>query len=409
MTWAAALPVKQIGTIVSVAVPAPRGCDLACPYCYIKQREEHATSTALREQDYADFVDGLAVEEPLCAICIQGYEPLLPKSYPYTRAIKRAALQLGLPTSLVTNGTHLTQRVSVFSKLLPAKIVASLNKTEAAVHDRERGNAGAFDDAILGLPTSVVTNGTQVRQHVEALPKPRPARIAVSLDSAQTAAHDKTRGKAGAFEDAIAGLPTSVVTNGTHLRQHVEALLKPRLTRITMSLDSPQAEIHDKARGKVGAFEDAFAGLRYAIGAPVFEKALVVTSVLMPEKHEQLMDMPALLAELGGERWVANALVKVGNVDALGGPVSERNEMLDDLLLLEAEAHQHGIEMTVDNEFNGLSDDDCPFVLIKVEAFRIKRLLRPQGVFRVMPDGRCYFSTDILEADQGEYAALIAW
>lgn len=115
------------------------------------------------------------------------------------------------------------------------------------------------------------------------------------------------------------------MTNGTHLRQHVPALSKLRPARIAVSLDSAEAAVHDKARGKTGAFDDALSGLRYALSLPALKKALVVTSVLMPRKIDRLMGMPALLADLGIDRWVVNALLKVGDGDKLGGPYGHRH------------------------------------------------------------------------------------
>jgi sulfatase maturation enzyme AslB (radical SAM superfamily) len=290
MSWAAAAPAsleEDAEIIVSLVIPASKGCDLACPFCYIKQRREDATSTSMTAQDYVAFVENVAAFDPVAAICIQGYEPLLPESFSYTQEILAAGQRLGIATSLVTNGTHL-------------------------------------------------------RQHVPALSKLRPARIAVSLDSAEAA-------------------------------------------------------VHDKARGKVGAFDDALAGLRFAVSVPVLKKALVVTSVLMPKKRERLMGMPALLAELGIERWVVNALVKTGKDGKSGGPAGERGAILDDLLALKAEADGQGIDMVVDDEFGRLSDDDRARELMEIEALRIKRLVRPEGVYRLVPTGHCSKGTDILK------------
>lgn len=293
MSFTVALPSsldpENCGSILTIVVPAPNGCNLSCPFCFIKQRDEKAESTSLSPNAYIDFIKGLTSRDVINAICIQGYEPLLPESFAYTQDILAYGQRLGISTSLVTNGTHL-------------------------------------------------------RQHVPALSKLRPARIAVSLDSADAA-------------------------------------------------------VHDKARGKAGAFDDAIAGLRYAVSVPVLKKALVVTSVLMPRKRDRLMGMPTLLAELGIDRWVVNALVKVtkGDDDKLSGPAGERNAVLDDLLALKAEADRHGIDMVVDDEFGRLSDDDRARELMEIEALRIKRLVRPEGVYRLVPTGHCSKGADILK------------
>ena len=214
---------------------APSGCDLACPFCFIDQRQEAATRDNVVDYQY---VNGSPVK---------GFEPLSPESFIYTRGILASGERSSVPTSLVTNGTHL-------------------------------------------------------RQHVSALSKLRPMRIAVSLDSAD---------------------PT----------------------------------IHDKARGKVGAFDDTLAGLKFAFSVPALKKALIVTSILMPQQRSRLTGMPALLSELGIDRWVVNALIKVSKADKLGGPASDCHAILDDLLVLKAKADRYGIDMVVDEEFGRLSED----------------------------------------------------
>ncbi len=290
MSWAAALPAnlgENEANVLTFVVPAPGGCDLSCPFCYISQRRENAGSTNLLPSDYVIFINTITFQKPVSAICIQGYEPLLPDSFAYTQEILAAGQRFGIPTSLVTNGTHL-------------------------------------------------------RQHVPALSKLRPARIAVSLDSAEAA-------------------------------------------------------VHDKARGKVGAFDDTLSGLKFAVSVPALKKALVVTSILMPKKRDRLMGMPKLLSELGIDRWVVNALVKVGRGGKLGGPAGERRAILDDLLVLKAEADRFGIDMVVDDEFGRLSEDDYARELMDVEALRIKRLVQPEGVYRLVPTGHCSKGADILK------------
>ena len=292
MTWGAALPetlnyLTPSPEILTLVVPAPNGCNLDCPFCYITQRREYTKSINLQPHDYSCFVECITSRKSASIVCIQGYEPLLPDSFTYTRAILQTGQRLGIPSSLVTNGTHL-------------------------------------------------------RQHVPALSKLRPARVAVSLDSADPA-------------------------------------------------------VHDKARGKVGAFDDALTGLTFSVNAPVLKKALVVASILMPKRRERLMGMPKLLSELGIDRWVVNALVKVGRGDKLGGPVGERRAILDDLLVLKAEADRFGIDMVVDDEFGRLSEDDYARELIDIEALRIKRLVQPEGVYRLVPTGHCSKGADILK------------
>ena len=57
----------------------------------------------------------------------------------------------------------------------------------------------------------------------------------------------------------------------------------------------------------------------------------------------------------------------------------------------------HGIDMVVDDEFGRLSDYDRAKELMEVEALRIKRLARPEGVYRLVPTGHCSKGADILK------------
>ncbi len=145
------LPHSMALPILTFIVPAPAGCNLKCPYCYIDRRNEAARSLDLSPADYVRFIEQAAARETIGAICLQGYEPLLPESMPYTRAILAAGRRLGIPTSLVTNGTYLARWVDELAALQPHKIAVSLDAADPATHDRSRGKAGAFEDALLGL------------------------------------------------------------------------------------------------------------------------------------------------------------------------------------------------------------------------------------------------------------------
>lgn len=291
MSFGAALPAgleRAENAVLTFVVPAPNGCNLACSFCYIRQRQERATELHLEPAHYAKFIEDFVRRISTGAICIQGYEPLLPEAFRYTQEVLATGKRLGIPTSLVTNGTYL-------------------------------------------------------RQHVPSLAKLQPARIAVSLDSAD-------------------------------------------------------ADTHDALRGKVGAFSNTFQGLKFAVSVPVLESALVVTSVLLPKKRKHLIGMPSLLSTLGIDRWVINTLVKVGKEEQLGGPVGERSAIFEDLLALRAEADRFGIDMVTDDEFGRLSEEALSLKVAEIEALRIKRLSCPEGVYRLVPTGHCSKGIDILNS-----------
>ncbi|MEM9627059.1 MAG: radical SAM protein [Pseudomonadota bacterium] len=288
MTAQAALPhsIAQTGVIVTLITPAPNGCNLRCPFCFIRQRGEDQAQSALKPKDYAHFVERAAAGGPVAAVCIQGYEPLLPEAMAYTRAILRTGRRLGIPTSLVTNGVEL---------------------------------APAVDElAALGI-----------------------GKIAVSIDAADAASHDRQRGKAGAWAAAIEGL-----------RRAVSKL--PDTTELT------------------------------------------VTSVLIPKRRHQLEGMPELLKGLGVKRWVVNALRKI-EPGRSGRPWGNRSTILEDMTVLQRLAERHGIDFCVDDEFDTLRQDDLGDDVARIEALRVRRLERPSGVFRLLPDGRCSLGREILE------------
>ena len=236
--------------------------------------------------DYVSFIEQVAAREEIGAICLQGYEPLLPESFAYTQAILAAGTRLGVPTSLVTNGTHLARWVDELAALQPQKIAVSLDSSDAATHD--------------------------------------------------------------------------------------------------------------KSRGVVGAFEEAMQGLRRAAKNPALQPVLVLASILMPRKHDRLLGMPALAADLGIDHWVVTILQDVGK-DEIGGPVGERRRTFQDLLVLKREAEKHGLHFVVDDEFGQLSEDDVERDVVDINALRIRRFVRPSGTFRLLPTGQCSMGLEILK------------
>ena len=129
MTADAALPktITQPGAIVTLITPAPHGCNLSCPFCFIRQRGEDQAESLLKPKDYVHFVEQAAAGGPVAAVCIQGYEPLLPEAMAYTRAILATGRRLGIPTSLVTNGVELANAVDELAALRLSKIAVSID------------------------------------------------------------------------------------------------------------------------------------------------------------------------------------------------------------------------------------------------------------------------------------------
>ncbi len=271
------------GTILTFVIPAFGGCNLACPYCFIDQRGENNLPDTLWAGDYGRFVRQVISSRPVASVCVQGYEPLLPDTFPYTRVILATGKWLEIPTSIVTNGTYLTDWLDDLRILSPA--------------------------------------------------------------------------------------------------------------RLSVSLDAAEAEAHDRQRRKRGAFATTLEGLRRAAACLTENTELVVTSVLLPKRRAQLDGMPKLLGEIGVNRWVVTALQKVQE-DRRGGPVGEREKTLADLRILRGHAEAAGIDFKVDDEFDGLASEGKPD---EFEKNRIRRLIDRDGVYRLVPDGRCSKGRDILQ------------
>ena len=184
MTSEVALPnaIAEIGTIVTLIIPAPNGCNLSCPFCFIRQRGEDQAEPVLKPKDYVHFIKQVAVGGPVAAVCIQGYEPLLLEAMAYTRSILATGRRLGIPTSLVTNGVELANALDELAALGIAKIAVSIDADDPESHDRQRGKVGAWSAAIEGirqavkkLPVSTELTVTSVlipkrRHYLEGMP-----------------------------------------------------------------------------------------------------------------------------------------------------------------------------------------------------------------------------------------------
>jgi MoaA/NifB/PqqE/SkfB family radical SAM enzyme len=273
------------GQFLTFVVATPGGCNLSCSYCIVRQRREIA-ETCLTPNDLVRFVREAVEQRPTFALAIQGYEPLLAESLPFTQAILGTGRFLRIPTSLVTNGTKLAGAVDLLTTLAPSK-------------------------------------------------------IAVSLDAAS-------------------------------------------------------ADVHDRLRGAAGAWAAAVGGTRRAIDALAPATRIVVSSVLLPSRRHYLDAMPALLREIGINRWIINPLLRVGDRHA-GGPVAARASLFRELLVLQAAARREGVRLTVDDEFGNLGHDAACMSDPLLRALHVRTLPRNVEIFRLTPSGQCSVGDDILK------------
>jgi MoaA/NifB/PqqE/SkfB family radical SAM enzyme len=272
------------GKFLTFVVPALTGCNLKCSFCLVRQRRE-ITETRLKPADFARFIREVADRKPIFALAIQGYEPLLSESLPYTQAILAAGRFLGLPTSMVTNGVRLADSVDLLQALSP--------------------------------------------------------------------------------------------------------------TKIAVSLDAAQPEVHDRIRGVNGAWDASVAGLKRALQILVPRTRLVVQSVLLPSRRHHLDAMPARLREIGVDRWIINPLLRVGD-DHAGGPVGDRARLFRDLLILQEAADRGGVRLTVDDEFGNLGRDVASVFQPELPALHLRTLPSNIEIFRLTPSGQCSTGDGIL-------------
>ena len=141
--------------------PAER-CNQHCPNCYITEVAKEPVQTFDRTpEDYARFVqDFLDVAIPVLSVKFQGYEVTLPRSWAYLEAVFRLAQLHDIRRGFITNGMLLHRWTDRIQALDPARITVSLDGASAAINDRFRGLAGAFE-----------ATTTSVRRFLEAAPE----------------------------------------------------------------------------------------------------------------------------------------------------------------------------------------------------------------------------------------------
>lgn len=147
--WPSELKVNDAGLALTFVVPAS-ACNLACDFCAITNRKE-IHDTRLTVSDYVYFLSDIAKREPLSIVAIQGYEPLLPEAWKFTKAILSAAREFGVPRSIVTNGILLHRRAHELADLSPTGVTVSIDSFIAAEHDKLRGRVGAFTRTVAGV------------------------------------------------------------------------------------------------------------------------------------------------------------------------------------------------------------------------------------------------------------------
>ena len=138
------------GKFLTFVVPASGGCDLKCKFCIIRQRGESG-GRYLRPRDLLRFIGEAARAGRIFGLAVQGHEPLLPESIPFTRAILSIGQLLGVKTSIITNGTHLRKNAELLRLLKPTQLGVSLDSASSSLHDELRGRSGAWGATVDGI------------------------------------------------------------------------------------------------------------------------------------------------------------------------------------------------------------------------------------------------------------------
>jgi heme b synthase len=130
-----------------VAWEITRSCNLFCAHC----RSSSTSSTykdELTTEECLGLVDGiLDVGKPV--IIISGGEPLL---RPDLFQIARYAVEKGIRVVMGTNGTLITDEIAHKLKAIPvSRVAVSIDFPTPELQDRFRGKAGAFQAAMAGI------------------------------------------------------------------------------------------------------------------------------------------------------------------------------------------------------------------------------------------------------------------
>jgi radical SAM protein with 4Fe4S-binding SPASM domain len=149
-----------------------KGCNLRCVHCRASATELSSPSD-LSTQAARDIIDQIAaVSSPI--LVLSGGEPLFRRDI---FQLAQYGTNQGLRVALATNGTLVTTEVA--QKIVDSgikRVAISLDGADAATHDKFRGIPGAFDAAIAGfrnlkaLGMSVQINTTIARHNAQQLP-----------------------------------------------------------------------------------------------------------------------------------------------------------------------------------------------------------------------------------------------
>ena len=138
-------------------VPAPRGCNLNCPYCAVALRNE-AHDINLDDSQYLLFLDGALQFPRLKKVAIVGYEPTLDESVELTLSLLLNAKLAGVETSMNTNGLNFPKHADRLARVVDT-VMISLDSNQPQTNDRMRGFKGTYVGTVAGIKKAIECMG----------------------------------------------------------------------------------------------------------------------------------------------------------------------------------------------------------------------------------------------------------
>jgi heme b synthase len=143
-----------------VAWEITKSCNLFCAHCRASSDSHRYSGELTTEECYRVIDQILEVGRPI--IILTGGEPLMRQD---VLQIAQYAVARGLRVVMGTNGTLVTRDVALQMKAIPvSRVGISLDFPEADRQDEFRGKAGAFDAAMAGI-TSARRAGVEVQMN----------------------------------------------------------------------------------------------------------------------------------------------------------------------------------------------------------------------------------------------------
>ncbi|MEO1272866.1 MAG: radical SAM protein, partial [Myxococcota bacterium] len=101
------------------------------------------------------------------------------------------------------------------------------------------------------------------------------------------------------------GMRVNLTTNGTRIdKDTVKALIKLPVRSITLSIDSPVAQIHDTVRGRDGAFKRTVKTLDRLLERRTRKTRIRINTVISPRNIASMVEMPAFLRTRPVDGWL---------------------------------------------------------------------------------------------------------